>query len=259
MLNEKRRHGDRPFDLQPIPGAGLADLNLPKFQNEYLPQAVSEEALAANDRNLEERLAATKMIVAADRPVATVLGILAIGKNPEEFLPGAYAQFLRIDGTELSGDIVDEEKIGGAVPDLLRRLDEKLRSHNRVAVDIPDRGVDQRTSLYPLEALQQVVRNAVMHRTYEATHAPVHVYWFDDCVEVASPGGAFGTVTSERFGERGLVDYRNPNLAEAMKTLGFVQRFGFGLFIARKQLEEAGHPPPEFDVSDTTVRVTIKS
>ena len=259
ILNEKRRYGDRPFDLQPIPTAGLSDLNLTHFQNEYLTAAFLDEILAANDRNLYEQLAATKMIVAADQPVATVLGILAIGKNPQDFLPGAYVQFLRINGSEYADEIIDSQEIRGAIPELLRHLEEKLVAHNRVAVDITTNYTEQRTELYPMEALHQITRNAVMHRTYEATNAPVHVYWFNDRIEVLSPGGAFGAVTSESFGEPGLVDYRNPNLADAMRTLGFVQRFGVGIPIAKKQLAEAGHREPEFDISNNFVRVTVKA
>ena len=97
ILNEKRRYGDRPFDIQPIPTAGLSDLNLTQFENEYLVQAFSDEILAANDRSLTEQLAATKMITANDCPTATVLGLLTIGKNPQDFLPGAYVQFRKID------------------------------------------------------------------------------------------------------------------------------------------------------------------
>ena len=110
-----------------------------------------------------------------------------------------------------------------------------------------------------MEALRQIIRNAVMHRTYEATYAPVRVSWFNDRIEVISPGGAFGTVTAANFGHPGLTDYRNPNLADAMKTLGYVQRFGVGIGIARRQLEQAGHPPPEFDASGSFVRVTVKT
>ena len=172
ILNEKRRYGDRPFDLQPIPTAGLSDLNLTHFQNEYLTAAFLDEILAANDRNLYEQLAATKMIVAADQPVATVLGILAIGKNPQDFLPGAYVQFLRINGSEYADEIIDSQEIRGAIPELLRHLEEKLVAHNRVAVDITTSYTEQRTELYPMEALHQITRNAVMHRTYEATNAP---------------------------------------------------------------------------------------
>ncbi len=58
-----------------------------------------------------------------------------------------------------------------------------------------------------------------MHRAYESTNAPVHVYWFDDRIEISNPGGPFGVVTQANFGEPGRVDYRNPNLAEALRVL----------------------------------------
>lgn len=257
ILNEKRQFGDRPFDATPVPTSGLPDLNLTQFENEYLPAAFSDEIIAANDRSLREQLAATKMIDSAKRSTATVLGLLMIGKNPQDVLPGAYAQFLRIGGAELADDILDSEDIAGAVPDILRRLDEKLRANNRTEVDITSGDTDLRTQLYPMQALQQITRNAIMHRTYEATNAPVRVNWFSDRVEVISPGGPFGTISPENFGQPGLTDYRNPNLADAMKTLGYVQRFGVGINIARKQLEQAGHPPPVFDVSGNYVRVVI--
>ena len=258
-LNEKRRYGDIPFDLHPIPTSGVSDLNLAQFRNEYLPQAFSDETLAANERSLNEQLAATKMIGAADQPTATVLGILTIGKNPQDFLPGAYVQFLRIDGSELTDDILDGEEIRGAIPDLLRRVDDKLTAHNRTAVNFTTNVVEQRTELYPIPALQQITRNAVMHRTYEATNAPIRVSWFNDRIEVLSPGGAFGTVNAENFGRPGFTDYRNPNLAEAMKTLGYVQRFGVGIPIARRLLKGAGHPEPEFELNHNYVLATIKT
>ena len=258
-LNEKRRYGDIPFDLHPIPTSGVSDLNLAQFRNEYLPQAFSDETLAANERSLNEQLAATKMIGAADQPTATVLGILTIGKNPQDFLPGAYVQFLRIDGSELTDDILDGEEIRGAIPDLLRRVDDKLTAHNRTAVNFTTNVVEQRTELYPIPALQQITRNAVMHRTYEATNAPIRVSWFNDRIEVLSPGGAFGTVNAENFGRPGFTDYRNPNLAEAMKTLGYVQRFGVGIPTARRLLKGAGHPEPEFELNHNYVLATIKT
>ena len=152
MLNERRRYGDIPFDLHPIPTSGISDLNLAQFENEYLPQVVTPQVLAANERTSEERLAVTKMIAPGDERVATVLGILVLGKNPQDYLSGAYVQFLRID--ELTDDILDSEEIRGAIPDLLRGLDEKLNAHNRIAVDFTTSVVEQRTELYPIPALQ---------------------------------------------------------------------------------------------------------
>ncbi|RKU24633.1 hypothetical protein C6497_17610 [Candidatus Poribacteria bacterium] len=245
------------FDLCPIPSSNISDLNLALFIYEYLPQAVSQEILEQNERTVNEQLAATKMIASVDEPIPTVLGILTIGKRPQDFLHGAYIQFLRIDGNELTDEIFDSEEIRGAISDQIRRLDEKLMGHNRVAVDITSGPIEKRTADYPLEALQQITRNAIMHRTYEGTHAPVRVNWFNNRIEILSPGGVFGGVTKDNFGDPGATDYRNPNLAEAMRTLGFVQRFGMGIPIARRLLSKNGNAEPNFSLLDTFINVTI--
>lgn len=60
------------------------------------------------------------------------------------------------------------------------------------------------------------------------------------------------------FGQPGLTDYRNPNLAEAMHVLGLVQRYGFGIALARRELERNGNPPPEFDVASGHVLALVR-
>lgn len=257
ILNEKRRHGDIPFDIQPLRSAALSDLDLTQFENEYLPQAFAQEVLEANDRTREEQLAATKMIASADEPVPTVLGMLVLGKRTLFYLPGAYVQFLRIAGYDITGPITDEQAISGTIADVLRRLDEKLNSHNRTSVDITSGPVERRKSTYPVAAIQQITRNAIMHRSYEGNNAPVRVYWYDDRIEIISPGGVFGSVTAENFGQPGMTAYRNPNLAEAMRNLGFVQRFGLGIPLAKRLLREAGHPEFGSNVDLHNVLITI--
>lgn len=259
ILNEKRRHGNRPFDIQPIPSATLSDLNLSQFEFDYLSKAVSPAVLKANERNLRQQLSALKMIKSTDEPVSTVLGILTIGKSPRDYLPGAYVQFLKIDGTGLADKILDSEEIGGNIVDILRRIDEKFRAHIMISVDIVSEDIERRTATYPLPALQQIIRNAIMHRSYEGTNAPVRVYWYTDRIEIISPGGPFGQVSVENFGKRGLTDYRNPNLSEAMRVLGYIQRFGVGLEIARQSLKESGHPDLRFQVDQNHVMVSISS
>ena len=258
-LNEKRRYRDIPFDIYPVPSATLSDLNLSSFNGEYLPQAFAPDILEANERGTNQQLAVTKMISSADDPTPTVLGILVLGTNPQDFLPGAYVQFLKLDGVDHGDDIIDSENIGGAIPDLLRRLDGKLASHNRTAVDLTSAATERKRSLYPIGAIQQMTRNAIMHRTYEATNSPVRVTWFNDRIEISSPGGPFGIVTADTFGQPGLTDYRNPNLAEAMRALGFIQRFGVGIPTTRRLLREAGNPDPSFTIHDNYVVVELQS
>ena len=48
---------------------------------------------------------------------------------------------------------------------------------------------------------------------------PVRITWYDDRIEFLNPGGPYGAVTHE-FRDAGMTDYRNPNLAEAMRVLG---------------------------------------
>ncbi|MYB76723.1 MAG: transcriptional regulator [Chloroflexi bacterium] len=257
ILNENRRFGDIPFDIRPIRSATLSELDLTQFENEYLPQAFAQEVLEANDRTREEQLAATKMIASADEPVPTVLGMLVLGKRTLYYLPGAYVQFLRIAGIDVTGPITDEQAISGTITDVLRRLDEKLNSHNRTSVDITSGPVERRKSTYPVAAIQQITRNAIMHRSYEGNNAPVRVYWYDDRIEIMSPGGVFGSVTAENFGQPGVTAYRNPNLAEAMRNLGFVQRFGLGIPLAKRLLREAGHPEIGSKVDSHNVLIAI--
>ena len=245
------------FDVRPVAAASLSNLDRRRFEDDYLPAAFAPDVIAANDRSYEQRLAATKMVVAADDPIPTVLGLLVLSSRPRDQLPGAYIQFLRVAGRDLSDPVVDELVLDGTVAEQLRRIDDKLASHNRTAVDITGADRERRRSLYPPPALQQLLRNAVMHRSYEATNAPVRVTWFDDRIEISSPGGPYGAVTADNFGEPGVSDYRNPSLAEALRVLGFVQRFGAGITIARRALADNGSPPPAFDVSPTLIRVTL--
>jgi len=258
ILNERRRYRDIPFDVQPLPSCDLSALSRVLFEQEYLPNAVAPDILAANDRSYEEKLASCRMIASVDDPTPTILGVLVLGVSPRDWIPGGYIQFLRFAGTEMTDPIQDEATIDGALGQVLRRIDEKINAHNRNAVDITTTDRELRTQPYPRVALQQLIRNAVMHRTYENTNAPVRVLWFDDRIEIINPGGPFGAVTRENFGRPGITDYRNPNLADAMRVMGFVQRFGIGIQTARAELKKNGNPELEFQVEPMTVLATVR-
>ena len=260
ILNEKRRYRDRSFDTRPIAGCPISELNQIVFENEYLPQAFAADVLANNGRSYEERLASTGMIASVEDPTPTVVGVLAVGKSPRSWVPSAYVQFLRIRGTRWDEPVVDAQELDGTLDLILRRLDDKVKATLATAVDISSGATTEiRASPYPLSALQQLTRNAIMHRTYEGTNAPVRVTWFDDRIEISNPGGPFGVVTQENFGRPGINDYRNPAIAAVLKTLGYVQRFGVGIAEARRALAANGNPPLEFQVEPTIVLATIRS
>src|SRR4030043_116189 len=136
ILNEKRRYRDIPFDVQPLPSCNLTALSRILFEQEYLPNALAPDIVAANERSYEQKLASCRMIASVDDLTPTIIGILVLGVSPRDWLPGAYIQFLRIAGTVINDPIQDETQIDGALGQVLRRIDEKIDAHNRNEVDI---------------------------------------------------------------------------------------------------------------------------
>lgn len=253
---KKRPYGYIPFDIHPIPGSSIADLDLNLFE-QYLPQLYSKDKLNSDNRSIKDKLVATKMIFATDNPLATVLGILVIGKCPQDYMSNAYIKFRKIDGCNESDEIVDETNIQGTILDMLNHIDEKLRAYNCRPGTSPEPREKQK-GIYPLAALQEIVHNAVMHREYENTKEPVKVRWFNDRVEIFNPGGPYGIINSKNFGKASLTDYRNPHLARTMGAMGFVKHYGFGIPVSSKMLKEAGHPELKYTVNQHKVKVTIK-
>jgi ATP-dependent DNA helicase RecG len=256
VLTERRRAANLPFDAQPLASATIDDLDLAGF-TEVLPQLVADDVLRENGRPVDQQLASLRFLAPPEfRPTPT--GVLIIGRDPEEHLPGSYVQFVRFDGLQLSDPVLSQHRVSGTAPEVLLEVEEVLRSHIDTIVAFEGLATEERTPSVPFEALQQLFRNAVLHRTYESSNAPVRVSWFEDRVEIHSPGGPYGQVTVETIGQPGLTDYRNPTLAGALGQLGFVQRFGVGIQIARDRLAQNGNPPLEFQASVAAVVAIVR-
>jgi ATP-dependent DNA helicase RecG len=182
--------------------------------------------------------------------------MLVVGLDASSFIPSAYVQFVRYEGTDQGSNVVDQSELRGNLIGTLDTVARVLVSNIRTAVRGAGGLRQEGRPDYPLIALRELVLNAVTHRDYEHFNAPVRIMWFDDRVEITSPGGPFGVVTKETFDRRN--DYRNPSLAAAMKSLGYVNRFGRGITLVRTSLEANDNPPAEFEVEDTYWSVTVR-
>jgi ATP-dependent DNA helicase RecG len=255
VLAERSRAGDLPFDQQPVGGSHVGDLDVELFRSTYLPAAVDAAVLAENDRSLPEQLGALGMIEPSSGE-ARVLGLLVLGLDPSAAIPGAYIQFVRYEGSDEASNVIDHEELRGNLVGQLDLVARLLTANSRTAVrEVGGLRQEDRPD-YPLNALRELILNAVTHRDYEHFHAPVRLLWFDDRVEITSPGGPYGVVTKDTFDRRN--DYRNPALAAAMKNLGFVNRFGRGITLVRITLEQNGNPWAEFQVEDTYWSVIVR-
>lgn len=257
-LTERKRAGQRSSMVQAVGSADLSDLDLNYFKHEYLPLAVAPEVIARNQRTLEQQLASLRFVISPATPIPTVLGILTLGLDPTRHVPGAFVQFLRIDGNALGDPVKDNKRFSGRMADVLSGLEDILKLSIDVAVDIKQGARQIDTPEYPFAALMQITQNAILHRTYHGTNAPVRVYWYNDRVEIQSPGGPYGKVNIRNFGEPGVTDYRNPELASVLVNLGFAQGFGFGIATARQEMARNGNPPLEFVVQPEHVLAILR-
>ena len=255
-LGERGPARDLPFDRRPCSGATPADLDDRFLREHYLPRAVPADAGADNAPPFEAPLRSLRLLAPRD-PSPTWGALLAFAPDPLAWLPGARVEFVTIQGRERSDPVRFRRTLRGRISDVVRGLDELIRPTARIQTQFAGVERELRRTDYPAAALRQLVRNAVMHRSYES-NLPVRVYWYSDRVEILSPGGLYGVVSEEGFRD-GATDYRNPLIAEIMENLGFALRSGGGIQLARQALEDSGNPPPEFTFSPVSVRATVRA
>jgi len=252
-LSERRIAQAKSFDAQPCLEAKIDDLALGQF-DAYRREAVDAETIAANHRPLEQQLASLRLYD-PDRGCATNAGLLLIGKNPRFYLPGAYVQYLELPGTSLTELPVDQAEVAGDLQSVLRELLGRLRLLIKTSMVQVNPLQEKLVHNYPEGAIRELLMNAVMHRNYNS-NSPIRFYVFADHIEIQSPGGLYGEATRQNFPTRN--SYRNPVIAEALKSLGFVNRFGYRVQRAQALLTENGNPPAEFEFDEHSVLVNIR-
>ncbi len=255
LLSERRATNTRHFDARPCLGSTLTDLNLDLFRLNYLPKAIASDILEENQRNLKQQLASLRFYD-LDKDCPTYAGILLFGKQPKWWIPGAYIQFIRFTGATLTTDVDSEHALSGDLISLLQELDILIKLNNKHR-PIPQTILrEKRFSAYPTLALKELMMNAVMHRWYEGSTAPIRCYWFSEHIEIQNPGGLYGEATPDNFPHQNA--YRNPVLAEAMKILGYVNKFGYGVQRAIEALANNGNPPAQFQFEPTYFLVKLQ-
>lgn len=252
VLSERRAALARSFDARPCLEATIDELALGQF-DAYRREAVDPETIAENHRSIESQLASLRLYD-PERACLTHAGILLFGKNPRFFLPGAYVQFLRLPGEDLTEVPVDQAEISGDLNSVLREMEGRLRLLIQTTMRAVSALEEKLLPDYPEWALRELLMNAVMHRNYDS-NSPIRFYAFSNHIEIQSPGGLYGEATPENFPSRN--SYRNPIIAEAMKSLGFVNRFGYGVQRAQALLAQNGNPPAEFEFDPHSVLVKI--
>jgi ATP-dependent DNA helicase RecG len=252
VLSEKRISAARTFDARPCLESSIRDLSIRLFEA-YRSAAVATEVIAENHRTTEEQLASLRFLDAR-RGFPTNAGILLFGTNPIFFLPGAYIQFLRLPGDDITDVPSDQAEISGDISSVLDQLFLRVKTFNTRGMRQVSPLKEEIRDQYPEVAIREILLNSVAHRDYES-NTPIRFSVFSDRIEIASPGGLYGEVTRENFGTAS--SYRNPVIAESLKVLGFVNRFGYGIRRAERALLENGNRALGVTISSGAVLITL--
>ena len=139
----------------------------------------------------------------------TVAGLVALGRNPADFLPSARIEASVFAGTAgASADPVRAETLTGP---LAAQVDAAVAFVSRFAAPAgaasdregaaPEGGASGRETAaapaYSSEVVFEAVANAVAHRDYSLADDPIRLSLFADRLEVVTPGGLPGVLTPE--------------------------------------------------------------
>lgn len=242
-LAERKARLFATFDARPCTGATLADLDLDPFRHEYLPKAVAPEVLAADDRPVERQMEALHLYNSA-YGCPTYAAVLLFGRDPAYFLPGAYLQYVQFDGFDNAAPIVNEHAFRGGLCTMLPKIDTFIETTIARKRPVPISALREKTVFeYPKWSIRELVMNALMHRDYQG-NAPVKFYQYRDRLEIVNHGGLYGRARPENFPD--VSDYRNPVVAEAMRVLGYVNRYNRGIATLQNELAANGNGPARF-------------
>jgi ATP-dependent DNA helicase RecG len=185
----------------------------------------------------------------------TYAGLLLFGKNPQQWLPSAQILAARFPGKGFSDEFFKQEIIG-TLPEQIRQAEIFVRNNLRSVVRLV--GLTRVDTLeYPLEAVRELLVNAVAHRDYNLQGDGIHLHIFANRLEIHSPGGLPGPVNLGNLLEARFS--RNAVITQVLSDLGFVERLGYGLNRVVAALKRNDLPNPVFKEIGGSFRVILQN
>ena len=255
VINERKQAYRRVGYEQRIrPEAVFADLDL-DLARTFLGQTVHK------DRPVEALLEQYSLVLSrAGEPAVTNVALLLFGKTPlARWHPRAGIRFFRVASTErrhgTQRNVTQLQRLelplAAAIPEAYRfaatqiRRSEKL--HDLFFREMPE---------YPAFAWQEALVNAVAHRDYADQSREIEVWFFDDRLEVLSPGELVTPVTLRHLQARRRIHAsRNPLLVRVLVETGIMREEGEGIPRIFDEMEESSLKPPEFGVDRKSTRL----
>jgi len=216
-------------------------------------------------RPIEEVLAAYGLVYGTGQTLAvTNAAVLLFGKRPfARWHPRAGIRFLRVNGTQRTdGRERNVTKVGQHEPPIAAMIQEAYstaagqirkseRLHNLFFREMPE---------YPTFAWQEAIVNAIAHRDYMEQGREIEVTFYDDRMEVSSPGELILPVTLDALRSRTRVhSSRNPLLVRVLVDAGIMREEGEGVPRMHEEMRVSCLRPPEFGLHAVALTVTLRN
>ncbi len=249
--------GQPKEDVEPVEGASFEDLDPERVKAllDRLRRTRSHTFGALSDSEILDNLRVTTN--SPNGRVPTLGGLLALGKFPQKYFPQLNVTLVVLptvtgEGLKDGTRFLDSQTIDGSIPEMVAEaLSVVTKNLTRRSV-IAGVGREDRYE-YPIEAIREVIANALIHRDYHplARGTQVRIELYPDRLEVISPGGLYGTVPRESLMSETVTSSRNSflvKLLEDVEMLGtsrtICENRGSGLLATAAFLREAGLEPP---------------
>jgi ATP-dependent DNA helicase RecG len=116
-----------------------------------------------------------------------------------------------------------------------------------------EEAVRQEVKMFPIQALRELIANALVHQDFLATGSSVMIEMYSDRVEISNPG--LPPIPVDRF----IDEYRSRNeqLADLMRRLGICEEKGSGIDKVVSAAEIFQLPAPDFRVGGTRTTTVL--
>ncbi len=186
----------------------------------------------------------------ARRPVN--VGLLFFNTHPENFFPQTQIDVV-IFPDDPGGNQIQEKTFQGPLGQQLSDALSFIQTNiiQAIVTKEPGRAEAKREWNYPFEAIEEIVANAVYHRSYE-TREPIEIRILRNELVITSYPGPDRSISMAAL-TRGRLHarrYRNRRIGEFLKELKLTEGRGTGIPKVIRALQENGSPPPQFETND---------
>ena len=249
------------FDSEIVPGSGVHDLH-PDLLRAYLTscRASSSSLAEFTDADIMFRTGVTVGV----HQELTVGGLLTLGVFPQQYFPNCVVQASvaprRTDpaGTRAS----DARRFDGPIPTMLDEALRWVQRNSKTRVRFGPNGQVRDEPEFPVEAVRELLSNALIHRDlgpYAMTEA-VTLRLDEHQLVLSNPGGLWG-ITVDRLGKVGVTSARNGRLLRISQNVRtregnrVIEALASGIPTVLNSLSEAGMVAPRFH--DQGIRFTV--